>query len=116
MIPFFNETVYNAAHGLQPILMDPERRERPLPAGLSIPSPIVIVDSSAVSKKPGEGEETQVLQRGYSNQTEAETIVEMVEQLVRCVPGTVATSVGVSAPYKMQILLIQKLIYYRFDS
>ena len=113
VIPFFNETVYNAAHGLQPILMDPERRERPLPAGLSIPSPIVIVDSSAVSKKPGEGEETQVLQRGYSNQTEAETIVEMVEQLVRCVPGTVATSVGISAPYKMQILLIQNLMRAR---
>ncbi len=41
----------------------------------------MVVDSSAAGKIPGEGEETQVPQRGYYNRTEAETIVEMVAQL-----------------------------------
>ena len=92
-------------------MIDPERKERPLPAGLLIQNPIVIVDS--VGQRRGEGEETKIPQRGYSNRTEAETIVDMIEHLLRCVPGTTATSIGISAPYKMQILLIQDLMRTR---
>ena len=113
VITFFNDTVYNADHGLQPIMMGPNHKERPIPAGLLIKNPIVIVDSSAVSKRPGEGEETQVPQRGYYNETEAETIVEMVAQLLQCLPETKAVAIGISAPYKMQIAQIRDMMGVR---
>ena len=41
VISFFNDIVYNKEHGLQPIMVDPERKERPLPARLSVTNPIV---------------------------------------------------------------------------
>ena len=113
VITFFNDTVYNADHGLQPIMMGPNHKERPIPAGLLIKNPIVIVDSSAVSKRPGEGEETQVPQRGYYNETEAETIVEMIAQLLQCLPETKAVAIGISAPYKMQIAQIRDMMGVR---
>ena len=106
VIPFFNETVYNANHGLQPIMVDHTRKELPLPTSLLIKNPIVLVDSSSTGRKRGEGEETQVLQRGYYNSTEAATVVDMIEQLLRCIPGTVVADIGVSAPYNMQITQI----------
>jgi len=105
--------VYNVDHGLQPIMMGPDYKERPVPVGLLIKNPIVVVDSTAVSKKHGEGEETQVPQRGYYNKTEAETIVEMVAQLLQCLPETKATAIGISAPYKMQIAQIRELMGVR---
>ena len=113
VIAFFNDTVYNADHGLQPIIMGPDYKERPVPAGLLIKNPIVVVDSTAVSKKHGEGEETQVPQRGYYNNSEAETIVEMVAQLLQCLPETKAKAIGISAPYKMQIAQIRDLMGVR---
>ena len=113
VIAFFNDTVYNADHGLQPIMMGPDYKERPVPVGLLIKNPIVVVDSTALSKKPGEGEETQVPQRGYYNKTEAETIVEMVAQLLQCLPETKAAAIGISAPYKMQIAQIRDLMGVR---
>ena len=113
VIPFFNENVYNSDHGLQPIMVDPTRKELPLPTGLLIKNPIVLVDSSSIGRKRGEGEETQIINRGFYNSTEAATIVDMVEQLVRCIPGTIATDIGISAPYKMQIGQIQDMIRAR---
>ena len=113
VIPFFNDIVYNPAHGLQPIMVDPNHSERPLPEGLSISNPIVIIDSSSVSSRRGEGEETAVPQRGYYNQTEADIIVDMVEQLLRCIPGITAVCIGISAPYKMQIITIQERMRIR---
>lgn len=113
VIPFFNENVYNSDHGLQPIMVDSTRKELPLPTGLLIKNPIVLVDSSSIGRKRGEGEETQIINRGFYNSTEAATIVDMVEQLVRCIPGTIATDIGISAPYKMQIGQIQDMIRAR---
>jgi superfamily I DNA and/or RNA helicase len=92
------------------MMVDPKHKEQPLPAGLIIKNPIVVVDSSAIGKQPGEGKETQVPQRGYYNRTEAETMVEMVAQLLQCVPETKATSIGMSAPYRMQISLVQEMM------
>ncbi len=36
IIEFFNGTVYNEDHGLQPIMMSPDYKERPVPMGLLI--------------------------------------------------------------------------------
>ena len=78
-----------------------------------IKNPLVVVDSSTAGRRRGGGEETPILNRGYYNKTEAETIVEMVEQLLRCIPKTMATSIGISAPYKLQVLQIQDMMRAR---
>jgi len=112
VIQFFNESVYNEDHCLNPIEADIHHEDSVLPEALLIKNPIVIINSAStgLAGRNGEGEETHEIGRGYYNITEAVTIVNVLSNLTQQVLGILASEVGICAPYKLQVAHIRKFV------